>query len=88
MLTDTHPDAERVQIELIRKASVAERIRRMRSLTTVATKLSRRAIAEANPDVSRQEVDLMWVELHYGKELAEGLRKYRNERKGCSLPTS
>ena len=25
MLSDTHPDAERVQIELIRKASVADR---------------------------------------------------------------
>ena len=30
MLSDTHPDAERVQLELIRKMSIAERLARAR----------------------------------------------------------
>ncbi len=76
MLSDTSPDAERVQIELIRRAGIAERIARMRSLTAVATKASRQAIAEANPQFSAREVDLMWVELHYGKQLATELREH------------
>ena len=76
MLTDTHPDAERVQIELIRKASVAERIRRMRSLTSTMINLSRQAIAKANPGLVGKEFELKCVELYYGKELARKLRDY------------
>ena len=87
MLSDTHPEAEKVQIELIRQASVAERIARMRSLTATATRSSRQAIAEANPRFSPQEVDLMWVELHYGKELASELRDYLAHKWTCSLRT-
>jgi hypothetical protein len=81
MLTDTHPDAEKVQIELIRQATVGERIGAMRSLTTIATNLSRRGIAKANPSFTPQEVNQMWVELHYGKELAQEFREYCSEKK-------
>lgn len=80
MLSDTSPEAEKVQIELLREAGVAGRIARMRSLTRMAAKLSRRAIARANPRFSSREVDLMWVELHYGKELAAGYRKDLSQR--------
>ena len=80
MLSDTSPEAEKVQIELIRRASVPERIARMRSLTATATRLSRQAIAEAHPAFSPREVDLMWVELHYGRQLAAELREYLAKR--------
>ncbi len=80
MLSDTSPEAERVQIELLRQATAAEKIAQMRSMTTMAVKLSRRAIARANPTLSAQEVDLKWVELHYGKQLGRDLRNYLNDR--------
>jgi len=76
MLSDTHPDAEKVQIDLIRKASVAKRISMMRSLTSMLVKLSRRGIARLNPNFDSQEVNLLWVEINYGKPLAEELRIY------------
>jgi len=76
MLTDTHPEAEKVQLELMRKASVAKRISLMRSLTSMLVVLSRRGIAEANPGFSPQEVKLRWGEINYGKPLAEELRTY------------
>ena len=76
MLWDTSPEAEKVQIELVRQASTAERIARMQSLSAMVIKLSRRAIARANPELSAREVDLLWVRLHYGKALADELRKY------------
>jgi hypothetical protein len=79
MLSDTHPDAERVQIELIRNASVAKRISLMRSLTSMLVTLSRRGIAAANPNISPQEVKIRWVEISYGKPLAEELRTYLNK---------
>ena len=80
MLSDTSPEAEKVQIELIRRCSVAERIARMRSLTAIGTRMSRQAIAEANPKLDAREVDLRWMELHYGRELADEYRAFLQER--------
>ncbi len=73
---DTAPQAEKVQIELIRKSSVSKRISRVRSLSQTIMYLSRRAIQRANPLLSEREVDLAFVEHHYGKDLAERLRLY------------
>jgi hypothetical protein len=79
MLSDTHPAAEKVQIELFRRATGAQKITQMRSLTSLVIGLSRRGIARANPHLDRHEVDMLWVELNYGKDLAERLRNYLEE---------
>jgi hypothetical protein len=76
MLTHTHPKAEKVQLDLIRQASVAKRISLTRSLTAALIGLSRQGIARSNPDMTAQEVDLRWAELHYGKGLAAEVRDY------------
>jgi hypothetical protein len=76
MISDTHPDAERVQIELIRQASVADRVAVTRSLTNLAIRMSRQAIGEVHPEFTAREVALYWVEIHYGKKLADELREY------------
>ncbi len=76
MLSDTHPDAEQVQIELIRKKTVSERFALVRSLTAFTIDLSRRAIARANPDLSPDELRLKYIELVYGKELSQRVRDY------------
>lgn len=73
---DTHPKAEEVLIGLIRKASVAKRISRMHSLTRTILRLSKRAIAKANPGLSEQELNLLFVKIHYGDELANRLHTY------------
>ena len=80
MLSDTSPDAEKVQIELLRKSTVAERFAKVRALTARTVGLSKRALARANPDLSPEELKLRFVELHYGKDLAERVRKYVNTR--------
>jgi hypothetical protein len=85
MLSDTHPDAERVQIELLRRAGPAQRLKMALDLTATAINLSRRAIARANPHFSEHDVNMRWVELTYGKELASGLRKYLGETHGADL---
>lgn len=71
---DTHPEVERVQIELLRKAGVARRLSLVRSLSQTVIQLSRRAIRESHPGASEEELALIFVELNYGKELAERLR--------------
>jgi len=76
--SDTHPEAERVQVELLRQASVQTRLSLALSLSETAMSLSRRAIRRARPGISEQDVGLAFVELHYGRELAERVREYVN----------
>lgn len=77
---DTTPQAEKVQIELIRKASVSRRVSRVRSLSQTTMYLSRRAIRRTNPFLSEREVDLAFVANHYGENLAERLRLYMGHK--------
>ncbi len=80
MLSDTSPEAEKVQIELLRKLTVAERFAKVRALTARTVRLSKRAIARANPNLSPEELKVRFIELHYGKELAQRVRAYLREK--------
>jgi hypothetical protein len=73
---DTSPDIESVLVHLVRKAGPAEKMLQVRSFSQTVMQLSKRAIARRNKHFSEQEVNLMFVSLHYGKELAERLRNY------------
>jgi hypothetical protein len=84
MLSDTHPDAERVQIELLRQMSGAQRIAMLRSQTALVVGLARQAIARANPQLNQREVDMLWVENTYGKDLADRLRDDWKKRESCN----
>lgn len=77
---DTHPKAEEIQILLLRQATVAQRLAVMRSLSRTTIQLSRRAIRRANPSYSQLEVNLAFVDCHYGGELARRLRQYLEEK--------
>jgi hypothetical protein len=81
MLSDTDPAAERVQVELARKMTAAQKVAQVRSLSALVIGLSRRAIARAQPHLSQQELDVKFVELHYGKGLAEGLAEDLKRRR-------
>jgi|WetSurMetagenome_2_1015567.scaffolds.fasta_scaffold182472_2 hypothetical protein len=80
---DTSLDAEKVQIELFRKSSISRRISIVRSISQTVMYLSRRAIKRANPSMSEQEVDIAFVENHYGHDLAERLRQYLEQKQHC-----
>jgi hypothetical protein len=74
MLSDTHPDAERVQIELLRRATPEQRLDKALNLTAALITASRETLASLNPGLSQQELNIKCVELYYGKALADGLR--------------
>jgi hypothetical protein len=74
MLSDTHPDADRVQIELLRRATPEQRLEKTLNLTATLVNASRETLASLNPGLSEQELSIKCVELYYGKELADGLR--------------
>ena len=71
---DTTPDAEDVQVALVRAAPLARRLHLAFSLSATIIGAARRALARSQPHVSPRELDLRFVELHYGRDLAEELR--------------
>lgn len=79
---DTHPDAEKVQIDLLRRATVARRSGLAHSLSQTAIQLARRAIQRAHPDADEEEIALTFVALHYDQDLADRLRADLARRRG------
>lgn len=82
---DTNPQAEQVQIALLRQATVAQRLALMCSLSQTMRQLARRAIRRAHPEYTQTELDLAFVALHYGEDLAEQLKHYLERRNNESL---
>lgn len=70
---DTSVEAERVQIDLIRAAPVSRRLHMAWSLSATVIGVARRGLERAQPQASQRELDLRFVELHYGPDLAAAL---------------
>jgi hypothetical protein len=68
---DTDLQAEMVQIELLRKATVARRASIAFSLSETAIGLARRAIRRQNSNLTDRDVLLRFAAIHSGQELAE-----------------
>ena len=75
-LRDTKPAIEEILISLIRSKSIPERLSKFESLTSLVLNLSKRAISRKNPNLTKQELDLLFVKYHYGEELYEKLKLY------------
>jgi len=80
-ISDTDPEAARVQLELIRRASPGRRLSLALSLSRTVLGLSRRGLARRMPGAGEAEVGLRFVELHYGGELAEAVRDHLARRR-------
>jgi hypothetical protein len=78
---DTSPEAERVQIELLRQAGPTRRFALARSLSQTVMLLARGGIRRRHPDADEEEVGLIFVATHYGPELAEQVRAYLARRR-------
>lgn len=78
---DTDAEAERVQIELLRRASVARRTGLALSLSRSVIHLARNAIRRSMPGGSEEELGLRFVELHYGADLASEVRRRLEARR-------
>ncbi len=77
---DTHPEAERVQIELLRKATPERRLELGLTFCEEGLAIAHHAIAQANPLLSEEERKLIFVEITYGKDLADRVRAYLTRR--------
>lgn len=72
---DTDPAAERVQIRLLREATVAARASLAISLTQITLQLTWRALREAHPTADADELAVRFVTHCYGFALGEGFRR-------------
>jgi len=79
-ITDTNPESEKFQISLIRNASITKRMSIVRSLSNTTIQLPRRAILRSNPKLSEKERNLIFVSLHYDRDIANRLRKYLEQK--------
>jgi len=71
---DTSPDMERVQIELIRKATPAKRFAIMRAWSQLLMEANKQHIRKDYPGASEEEISLIFVARHYGQALADALK--------------
>ena len=62
---DTDAKSEKILINLLREKSIAEKFDMVRSLSQSMIELSERAIARANKGIDDDQVNIMFVELHY-----------------------
>lgn len=76
---DTWPEAERTLISLIRKESTSKKLSRILSFSQTIIQLSKRAITRANKDLDVDQINLLFINYHYGKDLAEQVREYLNK---------
>lgn len=67
---DTDLQAERVHIDLLRKASIARRASLAFALSDMTIRLARKAIHRQNAGLNHREALLRFVAIHYGPELA------------------
>lgn len=73
-LNDTRPEAEHVQLQLLRQAGTARRIALAWSVSQTVFDLSRSALRRRHPLLSERERQMLFVALCYGDDLAARLR--------------
>ena len=78
--SDTSPEVERVQIELLRKAGKTRRLQLGLKLSGEALEMAQRAIRRSHPDISELDAKLLFVEVTYGKDLADRVRSQLAKR--------
>jgi hypothetical protein len=69
------------QFERAQRMTPQQRFAEMNRLTAEAITAERQAIATANPHLDEQEVNLLWMEHAYGKDLADRVRQDLERRK-------
>jgi hypothetical protein len=79
--SDTSPEMEAKQLELLRAAGTARRAALALDLSQSAIRSSRRAIARRHPELDERGILLRWAELHYGVDVADRVRRYLATRR-------
>lgn len=77
---DTHPEIEKIQISILKKKSISNKFSQVRSLSKTTMQLSKRAIARTNKNLNEDQINILFINYHYGEDLASRVEKYLNKR--------
>jgi hypothetical protein len=77
--TDTSPEAYALQLELLRRMSPIERLRKTFALSRKVKRMSMDAIRRRHPEFDDGAVRLKFIELSYGWALADDVRRWQEE---------
>ncbi len=80
--TDTSPEAVAVQLECLRRMTPQQRIRKTCAMSRQVRKMAFNAIRRRHPGLDEGEVQLLFIELTYGKALAGEVRRWKAEKTG------
>lgn len=75
-LSDTPPEVEQIQINLLRQAGQARRTQLMLSLSQSMFELSWQNLQKVSPYLSETELKVKFVELLYGPALADAFQQF------------
>jgi len=75
-ISDTSDDAEQFQLTLLRQRTPTQRVEMALRLSAELMLASKQAILRAHPGLTPMQVNLKFIELHYGRELAEAVRNH------------
>ncbi len=78
--TDTSPEAYALQIDLFRQMTPAQRIKKMCGLSRRVKCMAMDAIRRRYPEFNEDEVRLKFIELTYGKELSDDVRRWQGTK--------
>jgi hypothetical protein len=79
---DTDLRAEMVQIDLLRKSTISQRVSMALSLSETVIRLARKAICLQNPHLGDRDALLCFVAIHYGPGLAKSITNNLERRSG------
>ncbi len=78
--TDTTDEALEVQLGCLRRMTPQERLRRACAWSGQIRRMGFAAIRRRHPDFSEDEVRLQFIELTYGKPLADEIREWQRKQ--------
>jgi len=80
--TDTSPDALAVQLDGLRRMTPQQRIAKMCAMSRLVRNMAFDAIRRRHPELDDEGVRLLFIELTYGKTLADDVRRWK-QRVDC-----
>ncbi len=79
---DTSAEAGRVQTDLLRSAGPQRRLEVVLHLSRTVIGLARRGLHRARPEATEEEIDLLFLRVHYGDDLADRVAALLRARRG------
>jgi len=77
---DTSIEFEKTYIAFIGRASLSKKLSLVRSMTRTVLSNGYRAVKRTHPDLSEAQLQICYIELAYGEDLAKRFAEYLKDR--------